>query len=90
MIRLYGHNEEWESYKDTRCPMWLSDYGLVYNNWPDDPYKSQKKFHEIKAQKKLLEVKSKTPDMCWNRVLELDKGLNMQVAKFLQKTHDSL
>lgn len=70
--------------------MWLSDYSLMYSNWPDDPYKSQKKFHEIKAQKKLIEVKSKTPDTLWTRVLELDQGLNMQVEKFLRKTHTVL
>jgi hypothetical protein len=67
--------------------MWLSDFGQLYGDWPDDPYKSQKKFHEIKAQKKLMYVKSKTPDTHWNRVLQLDRGLNMQVEKFLRKTH---
>ena len=85
--RLYGHNEDWETFTSTRCPMWLSDYCTVYCNWPDDAYKSQKKFHEIKAQKKLIEVKSKTPDTHWDRVMELDKGLGRQVDKFLKKTH---
>jgi len=84
--RLYGHNEEWQMNQNTRCPMWLSDFSMRYSNWPDDPYQQQKKFHQIKAQTKLIAVKSKTPDMHWNRVLELDKSLNMQVEKFLRKT----
>lgn len=70
--------------------MWLSDFSVMYVNWPDDPYKCQKKFHEIKAQKKLEEVKLKTPDMHWQRVLELDKSLSMQVDKFLQKKHEEI
>lgn len=63
--------------------MWLSDYSMLYNDWPDDPDEQQKRFHEIKAQKKLNEVKLKTSEWHWKRVLELDKGLNMQVEKFL-------
>ncbi len=84
--RLYGHNVDWE-YMDTRCPMWLSDFSVQYRDWPSDCDKEQKKFHQIRSQKKLKAIQDITEKDRWERVLELDKAIDIQVAKILSKTH---
>lgn len=56
-------------------------------DWPDDQDEAQKKFHKMRASRKLTELKGKAKQCEWDSFLELDESVKSLVEKYLNKSY---
>jgi hypothetical protein len=84
--RLYGHNDEYQ-HDEKRCPMWLVNFGDLITDWPSEVEDAQKKFHKMKATKKLKQVREEIDEWEWEAFMQLDDNVKNLVEKYLNKTY---